>query len=319
MVRSSKDLPPPLEVVMSDEVVTFWENLIKQHGRKAGESRHIAKDILRDGAEWIVLGAEYQPTGAKYRWHGLERDTPHRRRWVAFQWTIAGEGMLRVGDKYYPQTPGMAFAVQVPSDHEYSIVPDGPGWKFVFLRLNGTWIADRIMEVAEKVQCSFPLASNSRLGAETIRFFEQGYAGVLRDPFEADKATLDWIVEFRRHIHHLLHPHDSRMEILEIADAFYEENKTRSFGVEDFASELGMSRNRATTHFHRLTGKTPAAYFMELRLRDAATLLGQGHKLDYIAKETGFADANHLCKSFKRVYHTTPGQFRRVLGSKIVS
>jgi len=262
------------------------------------------------------MGAEYQPPNIPYRWNGLEREVPLHKRHIDFQWTIEGEGMLRVGSHNYPQTAGTAFAVQVPSDHEYRIVENGPGWKFFFIRIDDPGLTDQLCKTVEEIHWSFPLPSTTRLAMETLHYFQQAYGGELQDPFDADKATLDWVVELRRHIHHLIHPAKSRTEILESAQAFYHGNKTRSFGVEDFASSIGMTRTRASECFHKQTGKTLAAYFLELRLRDAVAMLGQGHKLQHIAQETGFADANHLCKSFKRIYHTTPGRFRSILGAE---
>lgn len=296
---------------MPNEAIILWDRIVRKFGKCSGDSRHIAKDILRGPAEWVVLGAEYQPPNANYRWNGLDRRAALSKRWSVFQWTLEGEGLLRVGRKSYPQTPGTAFAVQVPSDHEYRVARKESGWKFLFIRIDDPWICDRLCSEARKINWTFPLDSKSALGTETLHFFEQTYSGALQDPFEADRATGIWCVEFRRHIYNLLHPRVDRLMMLEAAAAFFQENKTRSFGVEDFASSIGMTRSQASIHFHKLTGQTPAAFFLELRLREAIDLLGEGLKLEAIAKETGFSDANHLCKSFRRIYHTTPGEFRR--------
>lgn len=312
-VGPAVDSPPR---PMPHEALQFWEKIIRQHGHKAGDSRYFSKDILRGDAEWVVFGAEYHPPGDRYRWHGLERDTPPSKRWIAFQWTLEGEGQVRVGDRVHPQTAGTAFAVQVPSNHEYRLPSQSAGWKFLFIRIDDPWITDRLGEELDKVDRVFELPLDSRFAAETLHFFQQAFRDEFQDPLDADQATLTWMVNLRRHIRHILHPHDGRMEILKLANEFYEKNKTRSFGVEDFAAVLGVSRVSASIRFQKLTGKTLAAYFLELRLRDAITLLGRGEKLDVIAQETGFSDANHFCKAFKRAYQTTPGRFRSLLGAR---
>lgn len=309
-------MPQPSEpmrspVSDSNPVLLYWEKLISQYGRKAGESRHIAKDIMRGPAEMVVLGAEYQPPDAQYSWNGLCRQTPVRKRWFAFQWTIQGEGELRVGKEIIRQPENTAFAVQIPSDHEYRVARSGPGWKFLFVRIDDVYLTDRLCREAVKSNWSFAMPPGCRLAAETISLFEKGYGGTLQDEFEVDRATYNWCVEFRSHIHNLLHPRDKRLQMLATAEAFFQENKTRSFGVEDFAASIGMTRSQASVHFHKLTGQTPANYFLELKLHEAIALLREGYKLDYIARETGFSDANHLCKSFKRVFRVTPGQYRR--------
>ena len=286
----------------------LWEKLIRHFGKQAGESRFFGHPVGKD----MAIGAEYQPAGSKYRWHGLHRED----RMITFQWTLEGEGNLRIGKKHYPQTPGKAFFVTIPSDHEYRVLRKGPGWKFFWIRMNNVRLMEMLAETMSGLHNTFPLDFSSRLAIETMHFFELAQEGKLEDPFDAEKAALVLMVEMKRHLYHLCHPHNMRDEILHKVEGFYQKNKTRSFGVEDFARMIGMSRVQASLYFRKYTGLTLAAYFLELRLKDAVTLIGQGYKLDYIATETGFASANHFCKVFRRVYHTSPGQFRIMLGTK---
>jgi transcriptional regulator GlxA family with amidase domain len=50
----------------------------------------------------------------------------------------------------------------------------------------------------------------------------------------------------------------------------------------------------------------------QVRLEEVARQLVQTDAtLATVASETGFADANHLCKAFRRHYHLSPGTFRK--------
>jgi transcriptional regulator GlxA family with amidase domain len=40
-------------------------------------------------------------------------------------------------------------------------------------------------------------------------------------------------------------------------------------------------------------------------------LAGTDEKLETIARQTGFADANHLCKVFRRHLQVSPGEYRK--------
>lgn len=62
------------------------------------------------------------------------------------------------------------------------------------------------------------------------------------------------------------------------------------------------------------TGHTPAACVLELRLSEARRRPREtSAPLKDIAAATGFADANHLCKAFRRHFHLSPGAYRSQL------
>jgi AraC-like DNA-binding protein/mannose-6-phosphate isomerase-like protein (cupin superfamily) len=291
----------------------MWDKIIGQFGQTFGLSRYTGNSVMIDDRSFGV-GAEYQPPDADYRWHGLRRGGTAKHRWVSFQWTIEGEGILRVGKREHAQRAGQALLVPVPSDHEYRISPTGTGWKFFYVMVTIPWIVDRLGAITKDLDYTFPIEPSSRLALETLNTIHQSYSGIFEDRYETEKMIANWAIEVQRHLHHLQHPEDDREAMLAKALAFYERNKSRSFGVEDFAKHLGMTRVAASLHFQKITGRTPAAHFMELRLKDAITLLGQGLKLQHVASDTGFADANHFCKVFRRVYHVSPGQYRRMMG-----
>jgi transcriptional regulator GlxA family with amidase domain len=86
--------------------------------------------------------------------------------------------------------------------------------------------------------------------------------------------------------------------------------------VKELAAHFHMSRSAFSHHFTAVTGTTPAACMLELRLQEATQLLLHTRQnLATIASATGFADANHLCKVFRRWRHMSPGMLRQYLKS----
>ncbi|WP_269522709.1 AraC family transcriptional regulator [Coraliomargarita parva] len=303
---------------MSDSALDVWNGVIRQYGFEFAGSRYAGHSYLIHRSSFGV-GAEFQPPSADYCWNGMKRGGTDDNQWLTFQWTLEGEGELQVGNQIFPQTAGQAFLVPMPSDHEYRVVRKGKGWKFFYLFLKDThWVVDRLSRSVSDWSYTFPIEEASRFQSETLRLIELMFSGHLDNPFDAERAALCWMLEVERHLYQLKHPEDPRKKLLSIADRYYRENMHRSFGVQDFAEVLGMGRAQASMHFKQITGVSPAAYFNELRLKQAIKLLRQGYKLHYIAKETGFADANHLCKVFRRVYHMSPGQFKKVHGISLV-
>jgi AraC family transcriptional regulator len=86
----------------------------------------------------------------------------------------------------------------------------------------------------------------------------------------------------------------------------------RRLDVEEVASMRGMSRSAFSHWFKAATGIPPAQWITQVAMDEAVRLLLTGDlKLEAVARQTGFADANHFCKSFRRRFHTSPGEFRR--------
>lgn len=82
-------------------------------------------------------------------------------------------------------------------------------------------------------------------------------------------------------------------------------------GVEKLAERYAMSRSHFSHYFKSVTGTTPAHFITQVRLDEVIhLLLHTSLKLEEVADETGFADANHLCKVFRRHLHMSPGELR---------
>ena len=88
--------------------------------------------------------------------------------------------------------------------------------------------------------------------------------------------------------------------------------------VAELAEERGMSRTGFTHYFRRTTGLSPARFVNQVRLEEVVKLLvSSSLKLSAIAGLTGFADATHLGKVFRRHYYLTPDKYRHVMGNEL--
>lgn len=82
---------------------------------------------------------------------------------------------------------------------------------------------------------------------------------------------------------------------------------------DDIAARLGVSRSQLVKTFKEELGRSLPSEIMNQRLAAACTLLDEtDHKLDSIAKETGFCHASYLLNSFKRHYGMTPLKWRKL-------
>jgi AraC-like DNA-binding protein len=120
------------------------------------------------------------------------------------------------------------------------------------------------------------------------------------------------LIAYERHANENLYAPRLRDTLLNETRAYVLKRITSPIGIEELAAQRKMSRTHFTHFFRDKTGIPPAQFVTEVRLREAEQRLTRtDEKLSTIARACGFADANHLCKVFRRHYHISPGQFRR--------
>lgn len=88
---------------------------------------------------------------------------------------------------------------------------------------------------------------------------------------------------------------------------------TEPVSVASIAANVGLSARSVQTLFNRHLGKSPQAYYLDLRLDAAQRLLSQSDmSVIAIAVATGFASASGLARALKRRYGLAPRQVRRL-------
>lgn len=79
--------------------------------------------------------------------------------------------------------------------------------------------------------------------------------------------------------------------------------------LPDLATIAGLSISRFAFRFTQEVGLSPHQYLKCVRVHHAIQLLMLGISPSIVAAEVGFFDQSHLCRNFKRVLGTTPGQW----------
>lgn len=87
---------------------------------------------------------------------------------------------------------------------------------------------------------------------------------------------------------------------------------SEDISVEDMAKRMRMSISNFSTLFRKHFGISPHQYLVKLRIQHAEELLLHSNlKLDEIAENCGFTNAQHFSKMFKKHTGRTPGSLRK--------
>lgn len=83
------------------------------------------------------------------------------------------------------------------------------------------------------------------------------------------------------------------------------------YGIDDIASELGISPSHCNRVFRQVFNQSPRAYLSELVLHEAKLLLANPRlSIHDIASILGYRDIAHFSRQFKRWSHISPSEYR---------
>ena len=268
----------------------------------------------------VLSGLETYTNARRYRWHGREREGDEKRPFLVWQYTLSGQGAFCPGGfgQVIPLNGGDAFATVVPSDDLYFLPPDSPGWTFFWLIIDHEYIARRIQTCSSSAGQVWRLPPESALVGCAVDLFDAGRAASLPDEFAEEFALFRFLIEYERFAHALTYPTARRERLLaDTRVAVLEGMSQATFGVSQLAANHGMSRTRFSHYFRQITGLSPGRFTAQVRIGEVARLLiSSDLKLAVIAELTGFADATHLGKVFRKHYHLTPDRYRHMMNTR---
>lgn len=266
----------------------------------------------RYSPDWFIhSGIETRTIPSQYYWHGLKRGGDPNYPYLVFQYTLSGAGQLEADGKVYEVMPGQAFTVVIPSDHAYYLPSTSSNWTFLYLVIRHPYVVARIAQRVKALGPVLSLAPDSVLITRAIQLFKGMSKELLYDEFAEEQSLFTFLIEYERCAHQLLFP-PQREQLLHSVRTYVLRRLGHAINTSELASAFGFSRSHFSHYFRVKTGFAPAHFITYVRLEEVThRLLHTDLRLDAIAAETGFANANHLCKVFRRHYHQSPTEFRR--------
>jgi AraC-like DNA-binding protein len=85
-----------------------------------------------------------------------------------------------------------------------------------------------------------------------------------------------------------------------------------TLNVSEVARQVGMSSSHFWRRFRKVTGVTPYAAFIQLKMKRAGQMLSESDQaIKVIASDLGFVDLRTFSRLFRRLYGMTPSTFRQ--------
>jgi AraC-like DNA-binding protein len=276
----------------------------------------------------VLTGLESRTDPEDYYYHGRKRRdrNPFRQStnpcgqgmtsYMVWQYTLSGWGMLHPGGATQPYRVGeaTAFTTFVPSDDSYYLPPESGEWTFFWFITDHPYVIHRI-RIRQKMNGQiWEVPAESALVCRASELYRGVNSASFNDEYAEESALFQFMLEYERFGHNVLHPSTPRERLLAEIRSNVLVNLRRATTLL-IAKQRGMSRTTFAHYFKKTTGLTPGSFITHVRIGEAAKLLVTSDlKLSAIAELTGFADAVHLGKVFRKYYYLTPGRYRHACG-----
>lgn len=100
--------------------------------------------------------------------------------------------------------------------------------------------------------------------------------------------------------------------LLSDIEAFVESRLHRGVRIKEVAAHLGLSGTTLSAKFRQQFGSSLGQHLQRLRLTRALKLLvSTDHKIEEVARLSGFDSSYAFGRAFRRVFHITPSLYRR--------
>lgn len=253
------------------------------------------------------IGFEKQ-TSTDYNYNGLTRS---EMEVVVFQYTLKGEGEVRIGDHTHRLKAEDAFFVKIPSDHQYYLPTDVKEWEFVHITLFGSEAIKYFKKITDDVGHILKLNMYATPITHIFDLLSKVNNDQLNDAYITSSLAYTFLMELQRFILKI-ERNDTLPDPIKKATVYIHENYSDQLTLDDIVGVSGLSKYHFTRLFHRTVQSTPIQYLTKIRINKSIELLkNESLTIEKIAVQIGFSNGNYFNKVFRSALGMSPGKYRK--------
>lgn len=230
---------------------------------------------------------------------------------------LNGSGELLYGGKRYKLSKGDCVFIDCRKEYSHSTF-EGDLWSLQWVHFSGASLStvyDKYVERGgQPVFCS---KAASHLVDLLIELYSLAVTSdYIRDMRINEKlgSLLTLLMEESWHPE-INNISQKQFELYTIKD-YLDENYSRKISLDELADTFFINKYYLTRIFKDRFGTTVNNYILSKRITVSKKLLRfSDKKIDEIASDAGFGDAQYFCRTFKKIEGITPGEYRKMWNS----
>lgn len=247
-----------------------------------------------------------------YIWDGMRRGRDEVTIW---QYTLSGEGAVRIGSVLHTVPPGSAMLLTVPEEHCYFLPESSDHWEFLYITLGGSEMLRLFCEFRRRNGAICEFASDSAVVDAAWDILHACRNRQIDDAYKSSAAAYNFMMAMCSSVSGSGITRDRAL--LKTVQAYCLQNISRTISVDELAGLTGCSRSHFSRRFQEASGYSPHEFILDLKIRKAVMLLQMSKStIKEIAFSCGFGDVSYFCKVFRRSFGCPPGDFRDNTGAK---
>jgi AraC family transcriptional regulator of arabinose operon len=227
------------------------------------------------------------------------------KTYFLFHYIVSGKGTLSVGDETFHLHRGDLFYIAPGTHPRYTPDHDDP-WTYLWLGFDGSAASQFLalvgLDETHPVYHDSEYHLKSYLDAIYNQFILMGRFDLLC--LGQAYAFFGALCEKGATSEPALTP--AQGHILAAKDFIYNNYQYR-IGVNDIATNVGVTSNYLANIFASLEHSSPKKFLIEVRMRNAAIYLRSGaYKINEVGKKVGYPNPLHFSSEFKKFYGVSP-------------
>jgi len=230
-----------------------------------------------------------------------------------FQYTLEGQGEIKLKEKIYRLLPGDAFIISVPEECEYYLPLSSNEWKFIYITLEGEQAKKCWEHINSQHGYVFNIPIERRLVQRLLSTYIKVRDGRISSSYQASSAAFEFLNYCYQHfeIDHATYDPKISPDIAKAVE-FIKKNHHLAVNLTEIAEHVELSSTYLNKKFKQEIGLPPLNYLNKYRIEKSAYLLQHTEKtVKDISFELGFSDPNYFCKAFRKAIGVSPNAFRK--------
>ncbi|MEK4853496.1 AraC family transcriptional regulator [Paenibacillus sp. FSL H7-0756] len=237
----------------------------------------------------------------------------HTYHWLQ---TASGGGIIHFDNKKLTLTGDSGILLMPGTPHRYESLSSEVAWRTYYLTFGGTSARYILDSLGMNTSLFYRWESEAPLRMMLKEMLDRHDAS--SDMFSLGESSDAYRFLLTLNKYGQLHNNtaisrnvDKLQPLLKWMDNHYGDPE---IGLNDLASQLGVSGRYLNSLFLQTFGLSPYAYFVRLRIRKSKELLvaKPGLTVKAISQQVGFRDVSHFVATFRKQSAVTPEQFRKL-------